>query len=435
MEAQTTPITRNKPSEPAGIYREMNEALLLGSVRQHELAAAAEQLNAQLHLEIAERRCTEESLRVSEKRFRALVMTGSDVVYRMSPDWSEMRQLDGRNFMADLNQPSAAWLQEYIFVEDQPAVMAAIKEAIRTKTTFEMEHRVRRADGTVGWTHSRAVPMRDATGKIVEWFGAASDVSERKQAAEEISQLNSTLEKRVAERTAQLQSANEELESFSYSVSHDLRAPLRHVLGFAALLQKDAGPSLSPQNLQHLTAVFDAGKKMGRLIDDLLAFSRVGKSAMQKFPVNLDQLVCEVLADTQLDTIGRNIAWEIHPLPPVLADRALLCQVFINLIANAVKFTGARAEAKIEIGCSPSGDTETVIFVRDNGAGFDSRYADKLFGVFQRLHSESEFAGTGIGLASVRRIIKRHGGRTWAEGAVDAGATFYFSLPKPALKT
>ena len=166
------------------------------------------------------------------------------------------------------------------------------------------------------------------------------------------------------------------------------------------------------------------------MIDDLLAFSRIGQSEMQKTEVNLDELVRETLGDFQAETKERNIVWKIHPLPAVRADRALLRLVLVNLISNAVKFTGARAEAKIEIGCAPAGNGETVIFIRDNGAGFDPQYAGKLFGVFQRLHSQDEFEGTGIGLANVQRIIHRHGGRAWAEGVVDGGATFYFSIPK-----
>jgi light-regulated signal transduction histidine kinase (bacteriophytochrome) len=168
---------------------------------------------------------------------------------------------------------------------------------------------------------------------------------------------------------------------------------------------------------------------MGDLIDDLLAFSRIGQSEMQKTKVNLDELVRETLGDFQAETTGREIVWTINVLPVVRADRALLRLVFVNLISNALKFTSVRAEAKIEIGCSPDVSNETVIFIRDNGAGFDPKYSEKLFGVFQRLHSQKEFEGTGIGLANVRRIIRRHGGRTWAEGSVDGGAAFYFSIP------
>jgi two-component system sensor histidine kinase/response regulator len=227
-----------------------------------------------------------------------------------------------------------------------------------------------------------------------------------------------------------LAAANEELEAFSYSVSHDLRAPLRHIMAFVELLQQDAGPSLSEPHLRHLTTISQAAKRMGHLIDDLLAFSRVGRTDLQKTEVDLDQLVQETLGEFQGATKDRNIVLDIHPLPSVWTDRSLLRLVLVNLISNAVKFTGTRAEATIEIGSVPDANGDTVIFIRDNGAGFDPRYAGKLFGVFERLHSHDEFEGTGIGLANVRRIIHRHGGRAWAEGVVDGGATFYFSLPR-----
>jgi PAS domain S-box-containing protein len=285
-------------------------------------------------------------------------------------------------------------------------------------------------DGSYYWVDATIVPFLNDQGKPYQYVAIRTDITELKAAEEKIAKLNTELEQRIVERTAQLQTANEELQAFSYSVSHDLRAPLRHVSGFVDLLQKEAGPSLSEKCLCHLTTISQAVKRMGDLIDDLLAFSRIGKSEMQKTEVNLDQLVRETLGDFQADTRKRNIVWEIHPLPAVRADHALLRLALVNLISNAVKFTGTRALAKIEIGCAPSSDDETVIFIRDNGAGFDPRYAGKLFGVFQRLHSQDEFEGTGIGLANVQRIIHRHGGRTWAEGAVDGGATFYFSIPK-----
>jgi PAS domain S-box-containing protein len=273
-------------------------------------------------------------------------------------------------------------------------------------------------------------PIKDAGGSVIGVSKVAHNITDRKAVEEQIRRLNVELEQRVAERTGQLQIANQELEAFSHSVSHDLRAPLRHVLGFVEMLQKDAGPALSEKSLRHLATISQAAKRMGNLIDDLLAFSRIGRAELQKAEVDLDRLVHETLGDFPAETKGRAIAWNIHPLPPVRADRALLRMVLVNLISNALKFTAKRAEAKIEMGCAPGGDDETVIFIRDNGAGFDPRYAAKLFGVFQRLHSQAEFEGTGIGLANVQRIIQRHGGRAWAEGVVDGGATFYFSIPK-----
>ena len=250
------------------------------------------------------------------------------------------------------------------------------------------------------------------------YFLIHHDVTERRRVAAELQSRGELLE-----------ASNKELEAFSYSVSHDLRAPLRHIDGYAALLSKAAGESLDDKARRYLQTISVSAKQMGQLIDDLLVFSRMGRQDMLRTTVNLDQLVKTVLHDLRLDLQGRTISWTMHPLPSVSGDPAMLRQVFMNLISNALKFTATRSEAKIEIGVARQSSVEAEVFVRDNGVGFDMQYVDKLFGVFQRLHRNDEFEGTGIGLANVRRIIHRHGGRTWAEGALDQGATFYFSLP------
>lgn len=228
----------------------------------------------------------------------------------------------------------------------------------------------------------------------------------------------------------ELQAANKELEAFAYSVSHDLRAPLRHMVGFGELLQKNVKSTLDEKSQRHMTMILESAQRMGDLIDDLLALSRIGRVEARMTFVDLDQLVKEVVTEVKQETDGREIVWRIDSLPSCYGDRSMLRIVLANLVSNAVKFTGQRARAEIEIGRAKANDHEVVIFVRDNGAGFDMHYVDKLFGVFQRLHHVDEFEGTGIGLATVQRIIHRHGGTVRAEGSVNQGATFYFSVPK-----
>jgi signal transduction histidine kinase len=252
------------------------------------------------------------------------------------------------------------------------------------------------------------------------------EVEQRAQREDEIRNLNQELVKRAAE----LEATNKDLESFSYSVSHDLRAPLRHLVGFSELLQKQTASLLDDKNRRYLQTILDAAKKMGNLIDDLLAFSRVGRAETKGALISLEQLVSEAVAELSPETKGREIAWKIDALPVCYGDRSLLKLVVVNLVSNAIKFTRMRTRAEIEIGCVGRNRDEAEIFVRDNGAGFDMQYVNKLFGVFQRLHLPEQFEGTGIGLATVQRIVHRHGGKVRAEGAVDEGATFYFSLPK-----
>jgi K+-sensing histidine kinase KdpD len=252
------------------------------------------------------------------------------------------------------------------------------------------------------------------------------EVERSKQQEDEIRKLNQELTNRAVE----LESTNKELESFAYSVSHDLRAPLRHVVGFSELLQKQAASLLDDKSQRYIKTILDSSKKMGNLIDDLLSFSRIGRAETKKSLVNLEQLVKDVVSEVEQETRSREIAWKINALPVCYGDRSMLMLVLANLVSNAVKFTRMRMRAEIEIGYADRDNDEVEVFVRDNGAGFDMQYASKLFGVFQRLHRADEFEGTGIGLATVQRIIHRHGGEVRAEGAVDQGATFYFSLPK-----
>jgi light-regulated signal transduction histidine kinase (bacteriophytochrome) len=261
----------------------------------------------------------------------------------------------------------------------------------------------------------------------------AWEIAERKRTEEELDKHREHLEELVQERTAELAATNQELRGFSYSVSHDLRAPLRHIDGFLELLREEMGTVLDEQGQQYMEAISGASARMGRLIDGLLSYSGMGHHTLAVQKVELGALVRDAIEELAPDTAGRSIDWHIGDLPEVLGDATLLRIVLVNLIANAVKFTRSREEARIEIGSlfgKEGQEKENVVYVRDNGVGFDMAFVDKLFGVFQRLHRAEEFEGTGIGLANVRRIIDRHGGRAWAEGALDQGAAFYFSLPK-----
>jgi PAS domain S-box-containing protein len=276
------------------------------------------------------------------------------------------------------------------------------------------------------WININAMPMvRAGEDRPYQVYIIFDDITERRQVEAEIAQLNRNLQ----ERADALEAANKELEAFAYTISHDLRAPLRHIDGFVGLLEKGAA-ALDEQSRHCLDNISQAALRMADLIEDLLAFSRVGRNQMARRPVDLTELTREVIHEFEPETGNRNVDWDIGDLPVVTADRAMLRMVLVNLVSNALKFTRPRRQARIEIGSMPGPASEAVIFVRDNGVGFSMTYVDKLFGVFQRLHRAEEFEGTGIGLASVHRIITRHGGRTWAEGKPDQGAAFYFALPR-----
>jgi len=265
---------------------------------------------------------------------------------------------------------------------------------------------------------------RDEEGRPATILATNNDVTDRQRREHEIVTLNKELEN----RTAQLEASNKELEAFAYSVSHDLRAPLRHMAGYSELLQKNIDSLSNEKSRRYVGIIQESAKRMGCLIDDLLSFSRIGRAETSKIIVNLEQLIREALIEVRRDTGDRNINWKVGEFAVVYGDRAMLRIALVNLISNAVKFTRTRSPAEIEIGCTNHGPDQVIVFIRDNGVGFDMKYVNKLFGVFRRLHSSEDFEGTGIGLATVQRIAHRHGGRVWAEGAIDKGATFYFSL-------
>ena len=329
-------------------------------------------------------------------------------------------------------------------VRNLRASLERVRDTRRADTMAIQKYDIRRPDGSFEaryWSPINS-PLLDGSGKLLYIIHRVEDVTDfvrtQQQPAAPGPDLQTRLNwmeaeifqssQKVQATNQQLELANQELESFSYSVSHDLRAPLRHIQGYVEMLTREANGGLSDKAQRYLRTIADAGREMGVLIDDLLAFSRMGRKDMAEGSVDLAALVAEVRRSLQPTVPDREIQWDVGPLPTVRGDAAMLRQVLVNLLGNAVKYTRGRAPATIAVGTDGLEENRVIFFVRDNGAGFDMKYADKLFGVFQRLHRADEFEGTGIGLATVRRIIARHGGRTWAKGTVNNGATFYFSL-------
>ena len=382
--------------------------------------------------DITENKMAEEALSLSETRLRTLVQTIPDLIWLKDINgiYRSCNRIFERFYGA--NQDDIIGKTDYDFVDRELADFFRENDlkAIAAGKSVTNEEWVNYADdGHRALLETTKTPMFDSNGILLGVLGIGHDITERKRAEEEIVKLNESLEHRVIERTAELEVANKELEAFSYSVSHDLRAPLRHISGFTDMLLKDAHDKLTEKSQHYLDVINSSAQIMGVMVDDLLSFSRTGRAELKKTTFDMGQVVNEAFEQVIFSVANRNISWNISTLPQVFGDNNLLRLVWVNLLENAVKYTRTREKAVIDIDCKNEMD-EFVFSIRDNGVGFDMQYATKLFGVFQRLHSTAEFEGTGIGLANVRRIVLRHGGRVWADAKLDQGATFYFTLPK-----
>jgi PAS domain S-box-containing protein len=377
----------------------------------------------------------EQVLRESEQRFRFMVGSIEDyAVVMLDARGNVMSWNSGAERMKGYRATEIIGKHFSLFYPDEQ-VRAGVPEKMLRETVArgrsEDEGLRVRADGSTFLANVRVNAVHDEAGRLLGFVKVTSDATESKEAERCIQRLNEDL----AQRASQLEVSNKELEAFSYSVSHDLRSPLRHIAGFVEMLQKSKAIEGDPESRRHLGIVARAAELMGRLIDDLLDFSRTSRSEMRLGSTDMRAIVDEVLGELGPEAAGRKLTWDIRPLDAVVCDPHLMRLVWTNLISNALKYTRPGEHARIEIGqeCGAGGagsaSTEVCYYVRDNGVGFNMEYAHKLFGVFQRLHRADEFEGTGIGLANVQRIVHRHGGHVWAEGNVDRGSIFSFSLP------
>jgi PAS domain S-box-containing protein len=449
------------------VRRELSSALqgvLLMQSREEARKALAQayagveeqvkQRTAELQQEIAERRQAQEALAEERNLLRTLIDNVPDLIYvKDAQSRFVLANSATARFMGASSPDELLGKTDFDFYPEQLASQFWADEQSIIESGQPLiskgEPNIDCA-GTTRWLLTTKVPLRDNEGKIVGLVGIGRDVTARRQAeevlqqrAQELATLASQnallhkqvehyaaeLEQRVVERTAQLEAAVKELEAFSYSVSHDLRAPLRAIDGFTRILLEDYGPSLDAEGKRVCRVISDNTRHMGQLIDDLLAFSRLSRADMRPVPIDMEALANSAFHQLTTPESRARIDFRLGALPPAVGDPTLIGQVWLNLLSNAIKFSSKREQAVVEVGCRES-EGESAYYVRDNGAGFDMRYAGKLFGVFQRLHSEREFEGTGVGLAIVQRTISRHGGRVWAEGEVERGATFYFTLPQ-----
>lgn len=381
-----------------------------------------------------ERKRAGEALRAAERYARGLIEASLDPLVTISADGKITDLNEATAKATGLERAKLIGTDFADYFTNPDLARIGYREAFVKGTVKDYPLSLRHLSGATMDVLYNAALYRDADGKVGGVFAAARDITERKRSEEELQKYRVHLEEMVAARTADLVAANKNLEAangdldaFSYSVSHDLHAPLRAVDGFSRILLEDYGLALDDEGRRLIGVIRDATAKMSRMIDDILAFSRAGRTEVATTAVDMQDAVRAAIKDLETVTAGRKVEFKIGVLPPSRGDRAMLARVWSNLLGNAVKYTSAKAEARIEIGAT-EGQGETVYSVRDNGAGFDMQCVGKLFGIFQRLHG-MEFPGTGLGLAIVKRIVARHGGRVWAEGKPNEGATFSFALP------
>jgi PAS domain S-box-containing protein len=376
-----------------------------------------------------ERKVQERTAALSEANalLQALMDNIPDHIYFKDTQSRFIRNSRSQATLLGLQDPSeTVGKTDFDFFPHAAQSYADEQEVMRSgKPHVDFEEWVVWPDGRETWVTTTKMPLRNSEGQTIGIFGISHDITERKRAEQAIRQLNADLEAQAE----QLQAANKELEAFSYSVSHDLRAPLRAIDGFTRILVEDYESLLDEEGKRICGVISREARRMGQLIDDLLSFSRLGRKEMYTSRIDMNALAAAVFEELIKEENPERIDFELARLPMARGDSSLIRQVWVNLLSNAIKFTSKKERSVIEVGSKHTRE-ENIYYVRDNGAGFDMEYANKLFGVFQRLHSESEFSGTGVGLAIVQRIVRRHGGRVWAQGEAEKGATFYFALPR-----
>jgi PAS domain S-box-containing protein len=399
-----------------GIFQDITE--------RKQIEEALQKAHDELEIKVQERTS---ALSQANALLQALMDTMPDQIYFKDLQCRFIRNSRSQASLLGLSDPTqVVGKTDFDFFPHASKAYTEEQEVMRSgKPLIDFEEWVVWPDGRETWVSTTKVPLLNSDGKTIGIFGISRDITERKRAEQAIRELNSDLENQAAK----LQAANKELEAFSYSVSHDLRAPLRAIDGYTRILVEDYEAILDVEGKRVCGIISAEARRMGQLIDDLLAFSRLGRKEMYSSNIDMKALVVSVLNELIKEEDRERIDFKITRLPSIKADSSLMRQVWVNLLSNALKFTSKKESAVIEVGSKSSKD-EVIYYVRDTGAGFDMEYSNKLFGVFQRLHSESEFEGTGVGLAIIQRIIRRHGGRVWAEGEVDKGATFYFALPR-----